>query len=309
MQIANPLTGLCNLCPRDCGIDRNLQRGYCGANNDIEINLGQIHHGEEPVISGSRGSGTIFFSHCNLKCVFCQNYGISQLGWGSVYSTHELAQMMLDMQEKGAHNVNLVSPGHYQAQIMQALEIAKTKGMSLPVVWNSNAYEKVESLKALEGLVDIYLPDCKYSYGIYSKRYSGTEDYPERALAAIEEMHHQVGDLVLDEAGIATKGLIIRLLVLPKRLSGISKSLDQIAQRLGTGVQLSLMAQYYPTHQAMNYPELSRGITAQEYEEALEAVQALGFERVWIQELSCSDTWTPSFRDPITGQNQREKAL
>lgn len=285
----------CRICPRNCGVDRYISAGFCDAGVDLRINLAQLHYGEEPVISGSRGSGTIFFSHCNLKCVFCQNYSISQEGYGSYCSPEDLSDLMLDLQQQGAHNINLVTPTHYSLIIREALQQARKDGLILPVVWNSNAYESVDTLAQMEGLVDIYLPDFKYSYAAYSKLYSSAPDYPEIALAAICEMKRQVGDMLLDEEGIATRGIIIRLLVLPNNIAGIQRSLDLIAQNLGTQTQLSLMGQYYPTHKAFLFPELSRGITSIEYDKALDSIHAHGFTNVWTQELSCNNEWTPDF--------------
>ena len=202
---------------------------------------------------------------------------------------------MLDLQKQGAHNINLVTPSHYSPQILEALTLAKAQGLTLPVVWNSNAYEHVETLRTMQGLVDIYLPDLKFAHAAYAKRYCHAADYPETALNAIREMYSQVGSLSLDPEGIAVKGLIIRLLVMPERVAGININLSRIAETIGTDVQLSLMAQYYPCHQASKYPEINRGIKLQEYDYAVAAAQDLGFEHVWIQELSCSDAWTPDF--------------
>ena len=286
----------CHICPRNCGVDRYIANGFCDAGADLRINLAQLHFGEEPVISGNLGSGTIFFTHCNLKCVFCQNYSISQEGNGSYCSPEDLSDLMLDLQHQGAHNINLVTPTHYSLHIREALLRARENGLHIPIVWNSNAYETVETLAQMQGLVDIYLPDFKYSYAAYSKLYSSAPDYPEIALKAISEMKRQVGDLKLDEEGIATRGLIIRLLVLPNNIAGIQRSLDLIAQNLGPQTQISLMGQYYPTHKAFLFPELSRGISTTEYDKALDAIHAYGFTNVWTQEISCNDEWTPHFR-------------
>lgn len=286
----------CRICPRNCGVDRFQTHGYCGAGAEPVVNLSQLHFGEEPVLSGNRGSGTIFFSHCNLKCVFCQNHTISDQGWGTKCSIEDLARLMLDLQERGAHNINLVTPSHYSPQLKEAIREAKNRGLTLPIVWNSNAYEHPESLRDLNGLIDIYLPDLKFAHALYAKRYCNAADYPETAISAITEMHSQVGALKTDEQGIAQRGLIIRLLVMPSGLAGIKTSLARIAQQIGTNVQLSLMAQYYPAHQAQSYPEISRGIKQAEYDAAVEAALNLGFEHIWTQELSCSDDWTPQFK-------------
>lgn len=286
----------CRICPRTCGVDRFVSTGYCGAPADLMINLSQLHFGEEPVLSGSRGSGTIFFAHCNLKCVFCQNHVISALGRGYRQSIESCAKLMLELQDRGAHNLNLVTPGHYAPQLKEALLLAKTLGLKLPVVWNTNAYETIETLQSLRGLIDIYLPDLKFAHGVYAKRYCNAPDYPETALEAISEMQAQVGDLLVDSGGIALRGLIIRLLVMPSGVGGVKANLIRIAEKLGTNVQLSLMAQYYPTHLANDYPEIDRGIRPEEYDQALEAAVALGFEHIFTQELSCSDAWTPKFK-------------
>jgi len=285
----------CHICPRHCGIDRYQAQGFCRASAEVEINLAQLHHGEEPVLSGTRGSGTIFFSHCNLQCVFCQNYRISALGWGKPATSRECVQMMLDLQDKGAHNINLVTPTHYSLQLADILTQAKEHGLHIPIVWNSNAYETVDTLKRLEGLVDIYLPDLKYAHGVHAGAYSAAKDYPQLARQAISEMHRQVGNLVTDKAGIAIKGLIVRMLVLPNRLAGVSDSLRWIYDNLGNQVYLSIMAQYYPAWKAAEFPQINRGITAAEYDDVLQTVHSLGFERGFLQELSCTDAWTPVF--------------
>lgn len=289
----------CELCPRNCKVNRYIETGFCGAGHELCVNLAMLHNGEEPPISGSRGSGTIFFSHCNLKCVFCQNHQISCLGWGDRVSTQQLSNIMLDLQSQGAHNINLVTPTHYSSQIAESIIIAKSAGLYIPIVWNSNAYEHPKVLRKLEGLVDIFLPDMKYAHKIYAAKYSHAADYPDVANAAIREMYAMTGTLQCDNEGIAKSGFIIRLLVLPNGLAGIRDSLYRIASEIGTEVQLSIMAQYYPTHQASKYPELARGINASEYDKVIETVSDLGFGNVFMQELSCSSEWTPTFRKPI----------
>lgn len=285
----------CQVCPHNCGVNRYEQPGFCGAGAGIAINLAQLHYGEEPPISGSAGSGTIFFSHCNLKCVFCQNYTISREGFGSIYSEAELVRMMLDLQQRGAHNINLVSPTHYSPQLRSAIIAAKQGGLKVPIVWNSNAYEKPEVLAELEGLVDIWLPDYKYYHGIYAQKYSNAKDYPQVAFAAIREMYRLCGPLQVDAAGIATKGVLLRMLVLPNGLSSTSFSLRKFADEMGSDLPLSLMAQYYPAGKASEYTELNRGINAAEYQKVLDTASELGFSSIYVQELSCSDLWTPRF--------------
>lgn len=298
-----PELAACRICPRDCGVNRYLTDGFCGASAELKINLVSLHHGEEPCLSGIRGSGTIFFSWCNLRCVFCQNYSLSVQGWGTEITCLELADAMLNLQNQGAHNINLVTPTHYSIHIIAAVNDAKDRGLTIPIVWNSSAYEKPETLKQLKGLVDIYLPDFKYGHGIYAAKYSHARDYPEVALAAIQEMFSQVGLLQFGADGIATQGIMIRILVLPNGLAGSKKVLQLLAENLGTEIHLSLMGQYYPAGEAALYPELTRGISQKEYQEVLDAALQLGFENIYVQELSCNDTWTPRFMDKPEKQN------
>lgn len=285
----------CRICPRACGINRYKETGYCLASADIKVNLHQLHFGEEPVISGTHGSGTIFFSHCNLKCIYCQNYTISNEGNGNIVSEEQCLNMMLNLQEQGAHNINLVTPTHYSIQLARILHKAKLQGLRIPVVWNSNAYESVDTLKRLDGLVDIYLPDLKYASAKNSELYSHAADYPEFARQAIKEMHRQVGYLKCDENTIGMRGLLIRLLVLPDNIAGVSESLEWINAELGNETSISLMAQYYPAWQATNYKELNRGINDAEYNEVLKTLERFNFNNGFTQELSCSDVWTPDF--------------
>lgn len=286
----------CRICPHNCGVNRYNSLGFCQANTQLKINLFQLHYGEEPVISGTKGSGTIFFSHCNLRCVFCQNHTISHLGNGEFVSEEDCLAMMFDLQEKGAHNINLVTPTHYSLQLAAILQEAKQRGLSIPVVWNSNAYENVETLKRLEGLVDIYLPDLKYASDICSMDYSHAYNYPEIAHKAILEMQRQVGNLTMDLEGIAQKGMLIRLLVMPNNKAGITDSLKWVSHNLGEETYISLMAQYYPTWQAEKHQEINRGITQEEYDEALTALDKYHLCNGFVQELTCSDEWTPEFK-------------
>lgn len=285
----------CNICPRNCGIDRTKNKGYCGVTDKLRINLATRHFGEEPCFSGTRGSGTIFFAGCNLRCVYCQNYEISTLCWGKDISVEELIRLMLKLQEEGAHNINLVTPTHFTLQLREAIIQAKEKGLTIPVLWNSSAYEKVETLQLLTGLVDIYLPDFKYAHKVYAQKYSSAPDYPAVAISAIKEMFSQVGLLKLDEKGIAQKGLLLRMLILPNKLAGCKENLYTLAEELGTELTLSLMGQYYPAGKAKNYKELTRGITLTEYFEVVDTAVELGFTKLYTQEISSSDTWTPNF--------------
>jgi putative pyruvate formate lyase activating enzyme len=264
---------------------------------ELKINLAQLHYGEEPPISGSRGSGTIFFSHCNLRCVFCQNHVISLRGSGQIISEEQLLKVIFELQKQGAHNINLVTPTHYSRPLISVLKAAKEQGLKIPILWNSSAYEHVETLHNLKGLVDIYLPDFKYYHPLYAKKYSHAEDYPAVALKALKEMVAQTGFLQENAAGIATKGVLVRLLLLPNGLSGTKDILRLLADEFGTKLPLSLMAQYYPAAEAVYIPELNRGVKTNEYQAVVELAQEIGFEKVFGQELSCDDQWTPDFTD------------
>jgi putative pyruvate formate lyase activating enzyme len=284
----------CRLCPRECGVDRHSAAGYCGGGAAARVNLHRLHFWEEPVLSGTGGSGTIFFSHCTMRCVYCQNYRISHEGRGAERSTEELAAMMIDLQEAGAHNVNLVTASHFTPQAAEAIRLARAKGLRVPVVWNSNAYEKPETLRMLEGLVDIYLPDFRYFDSATAERYSEAPGYPERAKKAIMEMHRQAGDLAVRD-NTAAKGLIIRLLVIPGLHESVRDILSWIRDALGNETWISLMGQYYPVHRSCEFPEINRAITVTEYEECLGYLDELGFENGFIQEVgSCAD-YTPDF--------------
>ena len=295
----------CRICPRQCEVDRRVARGYCGAGAHLTINLWQRHLGEEPVISGTRGSGTIFFSHCNLRCVYCQNFKISQYGWGKEYSVAELANIMLGLQRDGVHNINLVTPTHFTPQIRKAIIAARDQGLHLPVVWNSSAYEHPETLQTLEGLVDIYLPDFRYLDRDAALLYSLAPDYPERAMGAILEMRRQVGRLRLDADGLAERGLLCRILVLPENVNRADKILGWIAENLGTETYISLMAQYYPVHRAAFYPPLHRPITREEYQYCLDFLDEFGFGKGFLQEPVITPEWTPDFQ-PSSRLGNRE---
>ncbi len=286
----------CLLCPRNCSINRYETTGYCNSTANLKMNIAQLHFGEEPPISGTNGSGTIFLSNCNLKCVFCQNYEINDFGQGKEISLEMLVQIMFDLKNKGAHNINFVTPTHFTPHIRAAIIQAKNNGLNIPIVWNSNAYEKLETLKSMEGLVDIYLPDLKYAAGIFAGKYSGAKDYPQIAQPGILEMYRQVGNLQ-ENLGIASKGLIIRLLVLPNQLAGIRQNLYWIHENLGVETYISLMGQYYPTHKANEYPEINRGITHDEYSKVSDLLHDLGFQNGFIQDCGSTSDWTPTFEE------------
>lgn len=260
----------CTVCPHRCHVNRQKgEKGFCQAGFEVEIGGYGPHFGEEPPLVGRGGSGTIFFSHCNLACVFCQNYEISR-GWqGEKVSLEKLARIMLALQERGCHNINLVTPSHYVPQIIAALAIAAEQGLRLPLVYNCGGYEETETLRAIEGIIDIYMPDFKYADAEVGRRLSKAPDYPKIAKEALEEMHRQVGDLELDEEGIARKGLIIRHLVLPGGLAGTKEVLEFIAREISPYSYINIMSQYYPAGEAHRYPPLTRRITMEEYREAL----------------------------------------
>lgn len=275
----------CDLCPHRCRVDRlSGKTGFCRAGLKPMIASATLHRGEEPPISGSRGSGTIFFSWCTLRCRFCQNFPISQLGNGEELCTSMLAERMLKLQRSGAHNINLVTPGHYLPQILAALWLAIPRGFRLPLVWNSNGYETVDALTLLDGIVDIYLPDMKYSEEEPAVRFSAAPGYRDINRAAVQEMFRQVGQLQLDEEGIARRGLIIRHLVLPEGAAGSRSTLRWIAETLGEETHLALMNQYFPAYQAENTPGLQRKISDEEYAEAVAALHDYGLENGWVQE-------------------------
>jgi putative pyruvate formate lyase activating enzyme len=275
-----------------CGVNRYQEVGVCRANASMMINAYHLHFGEEPNLSGKNGSGTIFFSHCNTNCVYCQNFSISQFGWGTETSNEELADIMLGLQDAGANNINLVTPTHYTPQIIQSIKLAKAKGLTIPIVWNSNAYENVETLKELEGLVDIYLPDFRYFDNTIAEKYSNAKNYTEYATKAISEMYRQVGH-IKEKNDIAYRGLMIRILVLPNNINQVDKILDWIYDNIGRETYINLMEQYYPTYRAAAYPEINRPITKEEYYETVNKLISLGFDNGFVQGKKGNIKWTP----------------
>jgi putative pyruvate formate lyase activating enzyme len=286
VKFAYARLGSCDLCPHDCGVNRlRGEMGICRSGFKPKIASANLHRGEEPPISGSRGSGTIFFSGCSLKCKFCQNFPISQLGSGSELSTLELAGKMLALQRRGAHNINFVTPTHFMPQILAALWLAIPQGFRLPIVWNSSGYEKVNVLQMLEGIVSIYLPDMKYSDDGPAAGISSASDYRKLNRLAVLEMLRQSGHLQVDEDGVAVKGIIIRHLVLPGGKAGSGETLKWIAENLGIETHIALMSQYFPAHTATHTEGINRPLTSAEYEEATEALEEYGLENGWVQEL------------------------
>ena len=275
----------CTICPHKCGIDRSNNIGRCKATDKIKIALYSIHNFEEPCISGENGSGTIFFSNCNMNCVFCQNYEISQLGRGKEITIDELSNIMIEQQEKGVQNINLVTPTSYSLHIIEAIKIARRNGLNIPIVYNTNGYESVETLKLLDGFIDIYLPDLKYYKNELAQKYSKVNNYFEIATQAIKEMYRQVGVPVLDEKGVMKKGLMIRHLILPNEVENSKKILSWIKENMDNNVYISIMAQYFPTYKAKEIEKLSRKITQEEYNEVEEYLYNLDLENGYIQEL------------------------
>lgn len=275
----------CTICPHNCGINRtNNQIGRCKSKDTVKIALYSTHNFEEPCISGKKGSGTVFFSNCNMNCVFCQNYEISQQGKGKEISIEELAEIFIKQQEKNVKNINLVTPTSYVPQIIEAIKIARNKGLKLPIVYNTNGYEKVETLKMLEGYVDIYLPDFKYSDNELGKRLSKVDNYFEIATKALKEMYRQTGKAVFNENGIMQKGMIIRHLVLPNHILNSRRVLKWINENMHE-VYVSVMAQYFPTYKAKDIEDINRKLTKEEYEQIENYLYRLDLENGYIQEL------------------------
>lgn len=274
----------CRLCPHDCGVDRmHDKKGVCHVGKIAKVASHNAHTGEEPPITGERGSGTIFFSYCNLKCKFCQNYPISHLGNGSPAGPYALAKMMLSLEARGCHNINIVTGSHVVPQFLAGLYIARKEGMKLPIVWNSSGYDGIESLKLLDGVVDVYMPDIKYSDDVNALKYSGAPSYWSASTSAVKEMYRQVGDLELDDNGIAKKGLIIRHMVLPHDLSGTEKVLKFIAEEISPSTHISFMSQYFPAYDAVKDEKISRRLTKEEWAAAEGLLHKYGLENGWIQ--------------------------
>ncbi len=274
----------CEICPHRCGVDRtNNQIGRCKSKDTVKVAKASIHEFEEPCISGKNGSGTVFFSNCNLNCVFCQNYEISQLGLGKEITIEELASIFLKLQNENVNNINLVTPTSYVPQIIEAIKIAKKKGLIIPIIYNTNSYENVETLKLLEGYIDIYLPDLKYAENELGRKYSGINNYFEIATKAIKEMYKQVGNIECDKNGIAKKGVIIRHLVMPNHIENSKKVLKWINDKLPQDIYISVMNQYFPTYKAKEIKELNRKLTKREIKKIEEFIYSLNFKNGFIQ--------------------------
>lgn len=289
----------CNICPRRCGADReNGRLGFCGASNKIRIARAALHFWEEPCLSGANGAGTVFFSYCNMKCVYCQNYRISTRGAGHEVSIGELAEIFLDLQSQGANNIDLVTPTHYALDIAEAVKKAKDSGLHIPVLYNCGGYESVETLKRLEGLIDIYMPDMKYYRDKYAVKYSSAPRYFETACAALEEMYRQTGAFVLDENGIMKRGVIVRHMMLPGLMLDTKKIMDYLFDTYGNNIYISLMSQYTPLKNVERFPELNRKIDMKKYNSIVDYCMNRGMENVFIQEGSAAkESFIPCFEE------------
>ena len=282
----------CNLCPRNCGVDRTTTIGACGANDKLKLAYYSLHQWEEPVISGNRGSGTIFFSNCNLKCIFCQNKKISTGGYGKEISDERFIEICLELQEKGAHNINLVTPTHYVPIIGEILHKIKGKELFVPIVYNTSSYENIHTLMMMRGIVDIYLADLKYYDDKLAKKYSKVDNYFEYATLAIDEMYRQVGPCSFDKDGMMKSGLIVRVLILPGEKEDAKKIIKYLYATFGNYIFISIMNQYTPIINSKRYPNLNRKVTDKEYDEVIKYALSIGVENAFIQE---GDTQEESF--------------
>ncbi len=287
----------CNLCPRNCGAEREKgEKGFCGEGSAIRAAQAALYYGEEPCISGSRGSGNIFFSGCSLHCVYCQNQPASSGQIGRVLSPERLARIFLNLQEQKAHNLNLVTAGHFLPQVARALELAKKQGLSIPVVYNTSAYEKTESLALLQGLIDIYLPDLKYFSPVLSQKYSRAADYFAIAAQALAEMFRQTGKICFDSEGILQRGMLVRHLLLPGQVEDSKKVVEYLWRTYGNSIWLSLMNQYTPLGNLAAFPELQKPVSPEEYQELLDYALDLGITQAFIQEdMACGLEYIPAF--------------
>lgn len=271
----------CELCPRICKVNRwEAARGFCKSGRQAAVSSYNAHFGEESPLVGSHGSGTIFFTHCNLRCMFCQNYDISHLGMGQEVRAETLASMMIQLQEMGCHNINLVTPSHVVAQILEALPPAIDQGLRVPLVYNTGGYDRTKTLHLLDGVIDIYMPDVKFFSSSLAERLCQAPDYPQIVRAAVKEMHRQVGDLLLDSSGIAKRGLLVRHLVMPQGLSQSSEVMAFLAHEISKDTYVNVMDQYRPCGEAHTHKDLSRRITQEEYQEAVEAARGVGLHRL-----------------------------
>jgi putative pyruvate formate lyase activating enzyme len=281
VRTAEAILKRCTLCPRNCKVDRTSgNRGFCRTGDKPYVASWGPHFGEERPLVGRFGSGTIFFSFCNLGCIFCQNWTISHLGEGREISFEKLAKIMIELQQRGCHNINLVTPTHQMPMILHSIAIASELGLNIPIVYNCGGYESIEAIKILEDVVDIYMPDFKYSDPSMALKYSKAKDYPSVVKAAIKEMHRQVGDLIIDERGVAQRGLLVRHLILPEGIAGTKEVVRFIAEEISKNTYINIMDQYYPCYKAFEHPPLDRRITTKEYTEAINFAIEAGLKRI-----------------------------
>ncbi len=303
---AGKLFESCALCGHRCGVNRiNGEKGICGAGNRIKVSSVVAHFGEEPFISGDKGSGAIFFSLCNLNCVFCQNHEISQRDSGEEISSEDLSKAMLLLQERGCHNINLVSPTHFMPLILDALKIAFENGLNIPIVYNTGGFDSVELIRLLDGIIDIYMPDLKFIDAKLAKRYSNAGNYPDTAKDAVKEMFRQVGNIVFDENEMAVKGLLARHLVLPGATENSKMAMEFLAS-VSREVWISVMSQYNPMNRAKEFPEIAGTLDQKEYWQVIEKVQDLRMENYLIQEMGSSEAYVPDFSrdDPFEAEGR-----
>ena len=287
---------LCNLCPRACNADRDVKPGYCKASNTLKAARAALHYWEEPCISAQNGSGTVFFSGCNMGCVYCQNTDISHECFGKEITVERLAEIFLELQNKKAHNINLVTPTHYTPQIIDAVKLARANGLKLPIVYNTSGYETAENIRALEGTVDVYLPDFKYFYPDTAQKYSFCADYPQYAGAAIDEMVRQTGPCVFGEDGVIQKGVIVRVLVLPGHTAEAKSIVRYLHESCGDDIFISIMSQYTPCTNLEKYPEINRKLTQQEYDEVVDFAVDIGVENGFVQDgEAAEESFIPPF--------------
>ncbi len=287
----------CMICPRNCKVNRlNGQKGYCRSSDKMKIALASVHKFEEPCISGTEGSGTIFFSNCNLKCIYCQNHDISQENVGKEISVERLAQIMLEQQNRNVNNINLVTPTMYVYQIIDSIKIAKENGLKIPIIYNSNGYENIDTIKMLNGYIDVYLPDLKYYLDEVAIKYSDAPDYFNIATKAIKEMYNQVGNVKFDERGIIQKGVIIRHLILPNHIKNTKNILKWIKDNFDDKVFVSIMAQYFPTYKAKDDDLINRKLSIREYREIENYIYSLDLKNGYMQELGKhEEEYVPKF--------------
>ena len=286
----------CNICPRRCDIDRTGHKGYCGETEEIRVARAALHQWEEPCISGTKGSGTVFFTGCNLRCVYCQNKVISDGKVGMAVSKERLAQLFINLKDQGAHNINMVTPTHFTSQIIEAIKLSRSKGMDLPIVWNTSGYETEKTIDSLSGYVDVYLTDFKYMDSETAGKYSFCPDYPDVAKKALSKMVSQIGKVELDSNGIIKKGVVVRHLLLPGHVEESMRVLDYLHSEYGDGIYISIMSQFTPNGNLDKYPEINRKVTKYEYDKLVEYADKIGIVNAYVQEGSAAkESFIPDF--------------